>query len=59
MKNDEMIVLGGIERIEKTDEGSGTPILSRIPVLKWLFSQRTKSKQKTISVVFIKPSIVY
>lgn len=59
MKNDEMIVLGGIERIEKSDEGSGTPILSRIPVLKWLFSERTKTKQKTVSVVFIKPSIIY
>jgi type IV pilus assembly protein PilQ len=59
VKNDEMIVLGGIERIEKSDEGSGTPILSRIPVLKWLFSERVKSRQKTVSVVFIKPTIIY
>lgn len=59
VRNDEMIVLGGIERIEKSDEGSGTPLLSRIPVLKWLFSERTKTKQKTVSVVFIKPTIIY
>jgi type IV pilus assembly protein PilQ len=59
VKNEEMIVLGGIERIEKSDEGSGTPILSRIPVLKWLFSERIKTRQKTVSVVFIKPTIIY
>lgn len=59
VRNDEMIVLGGIERVEKSDEGSGVPILSRIPGLKWLFSERVKSKQKTVSVVFIKPTINY
>lgn len=59
VRNDEMIVLGGIERMERSDEGSGVPILSRIPVLKWFFSERTKTKQKTVSVVFIKPTITY
>lgn len=59
VRNDEMIVLGGIERMERSDEGSGVPILSRIPILKWFFSKRTKTKQKTVSVVFIKPTITY
>ncbi len=59
VKNEEMIVLGGIERTEKSDEGSGVPFLSRIPVLKWLFSSRTKVNSKTVSVVFIKPTIIY
>ncbi|MCF8284517.1 MAG: general secretion pathway protein GspD [Sphingobacteriales bacterium] len=59
VRNDEMIVLGGIERMERSDEGSGVPILSRIPILKWFFSERTKTKQKTVSVVFIKPTITY
>jgi type IV pilus assembly protein PilQ len=59
VKNEEMIVLGGIERIEKSDEGSGVPFLSRIPVIKWLFSSRTKVNSKTVSVVFIKPTIIY
>jgi len=59
VKNEEMIVLGGIERTEKSDEGSGVPILSRIPVLKWFFSSRTKVNSKTVSVVFIKPTIIY
>lgn len=58
-RNEDMIVLGGIERMENTDTGSGVPLLSRIPVLKWLFSSREKSVRKVVSVVFIKPTIIY
>lgn len=57
--SDEMIVLGGIERNEKSQDGSGIPLLSRIPVLKWLFSSRSKTTSKVVSVVFIKPTIIY
>jgi type IV pilus assembly protein PilQ len=59
VRNEEMVVLGGIERNEKNESGSGVPILSRIPIIKWLFSSRTKSKSKLVSVVFIKPTIIY
>ncbi|MCW8311115.1 secretin and TonB N-terminal domain-containing protein [Sphingobacterium sp. InxBP1] len=58
-RNEDMIVLGGIERTENSNSGRGIPILSRIPVLKWLFSSREKSTQKVVSVVFIKPTILY
>jgi type IV pilus assembly protein PilQ len=59
VKNEEMVVLGGIERNEKSESGSGIPFLSRIPVLKWIFSSKTRSTHKVVSVVFIKPTIVY
>jgi len=39
--NEDTIVLGGIERTENDEVTSGTPILSRIPILKWIFSSRT------------------
>lgn len=58
-RNEDMIVLGGIERMENTNSGSGVPVLSRIPVLRWLFSSREKTVRKVISVVFIKPTIIY
>ncbi len=58
-RNEDMIVLGGIERTENSNSGRGIPILSRIPILKWLFSSREKSTQKVVSVVFIKPTILY
>lgn len=59
VKNEEMIALGGIERLEKSKKGSGVPILSRIPILKWIFSSRTNSRSKVVSIVFIKPVIIY
>lgn len=58
-RNEDMIVLGGIERMENSNRGSGVPILSRIPVLRWLFSSREKTVRKVVSIVFIKPTIFY
>jgi len=58
-RNEDMIVLGGIERTENSNNGRGLPLLSRIPILKWLFSSREKTTQKVVSVVFIKPTILY
>lgn len=58
-RNEDMIVLGGIERTENSNSGRGLPLLSRIPILKWLFSSREKTTQKVVSVVFIKPTILY
>ncbi len=58
-KNEDMIVLGGLERTESSENGSGVPVLSRIPILKWLFSSREKSNNKVVTLVFIKPTILY
>ena len=58
-KNEDMIVLGGLERTEKSENGSGVPFLSRIPIIKWLFSSREKSNNKIVTIVFIKPTIIY
>lgn len=58
-KNEDMIVLGGLERTENSETGSGVPVLSRIPILKWLFSSKSKSTNKVVTVVFIKPTIIY
>jgi type IV pilus assembly protein PilQ len=58
INNEEMILLGGIERTEKDDSVSGFPILSRIPILKYIFSNKTKSLKKVVTVVFIRPIIM-
>ena len=57
--NEEMIVLGGLEEDRESETSSGVPLLSRIPVLKWLFSSKSKTKDKDQLLVFIKPTIVY
>lgn len=58
-KNEDMIVLGGLERTEKSENGSGVPLLSRIPIIKWFFSSRERANNKVVTLVFIKPTIIY
>lgn len=58
-KNEDMIVLGGLERTENSENGTGVPFLSRIPIIKWLFSSREKANNKVVTIVFIKPTIIY
>lgn len=59
VKNGEMILMGGLEKDSNEDSGSGTPYLSRIPVLKWFFSDRKKEKDKSKLHIFIKPTVTY
>jgi type IV pilus assembly protein PilQ len=59
IRNDEMIILGGLEMNRVSDSGSGVPFLSRIPVLKWLFSSRTRADDKNKLTIFIKPTVLY
>ncbi|MBD3639227.1 MAG: type II and III secretion system protein [Crocinitomicaceae bacterium] len=59
VKNGEMILMGGLERKSSSNSGSGTPFLSRVPVLKWFFSSREKAKEKSKLHVFIKPTVTY
>lgn len=58
VKNNEMILLGGLMEKRKGDTGSGTPILSRIPIIKWFFSSRTKEDSDSKLSVLIRPTIV-
>lgn len=59
VKNGEMILMGGLEKDSKEDAGSGTPLISRVPVLKWFFSSRTKNKEKSKLHIFIRPTVTY
>lgn len=59
VRDQEMIILGGLEEESANNTGSGIPILSRIPVIKWLFSSRTKTKSKSRLNIFIKPTVIY
>ncbi len=59
VKNNELIVLGGLNRKRTDESGSGVPLLSRIPVLKWFFSKRKRSKSESKLLIFIKPRISY
>jgi type IV pilus assembly protein PilQ len=58
VKDGETTVLGGIYETNETDNDSGVPGLSRIPLLGWLFrgSNRTDTKQELL--IFITPTIL-
>lgn len=59
VRNQEMILLGGLEEESVNESGKGTPWVSRVPVLKWLFGVRSKTKSKTKLSVLIRPTVIY
>lgn len=59
VKDQEMILLGGLEEKSMRESGRGVPFLSRIPIIKWFFSSRSKEKSKTKLNIFIKPTVIY
>lgn len=59
VKNEEMVILGGLDENTTNDSGEGVPFLSRIPFLKWFFSSRTKAVSKNKIAIFIKPTVLY
>lgn len=58
VKNQEMILLGGLEEKTNSNSGTGTPFLSKIPVIKWLFSSRVKENKNAKLNIFIKPTVI-
>ena len=58
VQDQDVIILGGLEENVKNDSGSGVPLLARIPVIKWLFSKKTRTDSKTKLSVLIKPTII-
>ena len=59
VKDQDLIVLGGLEEKVKNDTGSGVPLLARIPVIKWFFSSRKREDSKKKLTVLIKPTVIY
>lgn len=59
MRDQDIAILGGIEQRTKDDSGSGVPLLARIPVIKWLFSERRREDSKKKLNILIKPTVIY
>ncbi len=54
----EMVLLGGIERNLMDDSSSGVPFVARIPILRRIFGNVTKTKENRKLSVFIRPIVV-
>lgn len=58
VRDGETMVIGGIFVDTQTNTVGGLPWFSRIPVLGWLFKNKTESVAKTELLIFLTPTIV-
>ncbi len=58
VQNEDMVLLGGIDRNSKTVATSGLPFIARVPILKWIFGTSRREKNDHKLNVFIKPTLI-
>ncbi len=58
VNNGETVALGGIYTKSEGVAESGVPLLSKIPLLGWLFKKKSKFEGQTELLIFITPTIV-
>ncbi|WP_405610891.1 type II secretion system protein GspD [Polaribacter sp. Asnod1-A03] len=58
VKDKDIVILGGIEETSRNNSGSGVPFLSKVPIIKWFFSKRTRTASKSKLSVLIKSTII-
>lgn len=59
VQNGDVVLLGGLDKKQNNNSGNGVPLLSRVPVLKWLFSSRSKAKRKYKLHIIVRPTVTY
>lgn len=52
------IIIGGLIQTEESEEVHGVPILSKIPILKYLFSYTETVENRSELVIFLTPTII-
>lgn len=58
MSSGQMLVLGGLTRSDVSETDNETPLLGRIPVIRWLFSSNEKQVTRANVTIFMIPTIV-
>lgn len=58
MSSGQMLVIGGLTRSATNDIDNETPLLGRIPIIRWFFSSNVKAVQRVNVSVFIIPTII-
>ncbi len=57
VKNGQTVVIGGLMQDMKNQTDRGVPILSSIPIVKWLFQRSEMTKSKTELLIFLTPHV--
>jgi type IV pilus assembly protein PilQ len=58
VKNDQTVVIGGVQQLTHTDIQDRVPGLSRIPLIGWLFKNKYSQQNKRELLIFIRPHIL-
>lgn len=58
VQNEEMVLLGGLDRNSMEKSSRGIPFLARVPVIKWFFGKEKRNKVERTLNVFIKPTVI-
>lgn len=58
VRNEEMVLLGGLDRNSFERSTRGIPFLARVPIIKWLFGKQKRNKVERSLNIFIKPTVV-
>lgn len=58
IKDGQTVVLGGIYRDQRNDQGQSMPFLGEIPVLGWLFKSTNKTDRREDLLVFLTPRVL-
>jgi general secretion pathway protein D len=58
VQSGQTVLLGGLIKQDNSDTVSAVPYLGRIPGLRWLFGNTSKSKNRTELIVLITPRVV-
>lgn len=58
VRNEEMVLLGGLDRNTLENTSRGVPFLARIPVIRWFFGKEKRNRVERTLNIFIKPTVV-
>jgi type IV pilus assembly protein PilQ len=58
VRDGETMVIGGVFVDSQSNNVTGIPYLSRVPVLGWLFKQKSETVAKQELLIFLTPTIV-
>jgi type IV pilus assembly protein PilQ len=58
IQDGETLVIGGVFKKKKIEDSTGIPVLMKIPILGWLFKNKSTSEETTELLIFITPRVL-
>ncbi len=58
VKDEDTVVVGGLRKLQRSNDTTGAPWFHRIPLFGWLFKDNTTTAEKLELVMFVTPHII-